>query len=1187
MHMRSALRIICAEMVLSSMVVAQQDEKQGRVITSEGDVQVSADQAATWRAIGKGEAIFDRNILKTGRRSRAAVLLLDETQLLLNAYTTLEIQKVSRGGKVVPASGAHGPTETSLRMGNGEAWARSKNPNRSLAIETPAATAAIRGTEVNLRVDGDASEITVVEGLVDLYNDAGSITLRGGEGGRAEAGKPPQKILVLSPDDAVQWVLHFPEPERIPSGTTTAEAAALTDRLGRNPADSATRRRLIGYHTSHQQWEAVLDLATYPQAVPADQPALLRARIEASSNLGRDVDEALLAEAVGIQSSAPLLVVVADYHLRVGDPASAKKDLSLAIRIDPTNQDALALRGLIAVVRNDMKLARELVERSLAVDPNHAETQLMACRVSQAQFDLDAALQHADAARRLAPESTEAAASSAEILFGSGRPGEAAAIVDEMLKSHPDSPRLLTVSGFLSLALGRNAIAEELFDRAITLAPEASEAHLGLGISQFHRGKRDEGLVEMLTASVLAPSISLYESYLGKAYYEKRRFGEAFAALDTAKRLDPRDPTPHLYSALLKRNLNRPGEAVRELQQAIAKNNNRAVYRSRYLLDHDQATSNVSLANIYNDIGFSAQGAYQAVKSLELDLGSSSGHIFSSGVLIAEPDRTAAAASEFLVGKLLLPVNQSSFAGFNEYTSLLSTPRTTWALTAEGGEEHYRKGVANVYGGNDRLAYYALVTDQRHDGFLGPNSDSTFNVWNALAKVSLTPTQSLYFESTGARSDEGFIGEGVEILIKDGLLVPIRFVHPSVPDLDDRFNALYSDNILGYHFSPAPNHHLLITASFERTGIEGIDYDFFFQPDDFDPMYWDCGRREEGGDERVGFQAQHQFSSGPHQVVYGVEALRQEQSETLCIFCDKGPLAGVDVEYSRFDGMSTYGAVYGRYILRAKHDSTITLGARFDKLSITDDINGLKNPKGRYSEVTPQLGVRWQIRPSTSLRLAAFRHLASHESARLAPQLIAGFATTRTEFGAGALTDEADVAVEFLLPREGFLSVGGYYRKIKAPAYYLTSDEEFPLLRDATRYHVSGLKADYNLCLTRLWTLSNSIQFRRIALTAYDQDEFQDVVSLTFVHPRGWRFRLDETFLRQTFESHVGEFPAPDSSAFFTDLSFSKELAHKRVFLGLTVSNLFDRDFNILVEGISVKIRRPYRQASGYVQVVF
>ncbi len=81
------------------------------------------------------------------------------------------------------------------------------------------------------------------------------------------------------------------------------------------------------------------------------------------------------------------------------------------------------------------------------------------------------------------------------------------------------------------------------------------------------------------------PNNSLLRSYLGKAYFEEKRDPLAAEQFAIAKELDPNDPTPWLYDAIRLQSENRPVEALRNLEKSIELNDNRAVYRSRELLD--------------------------------------------------------------------------------------------------------------------------------------------------------------------------------------------------------------------------------------------------------------------------------------------------------------------------------------------------------------------------------------------------------------------------------------------------------------------------------------------------------------------------------------------------------------------------------------------------------------------------
>ena len=105
-----------------------------------------------------------------------------------------------------------------------------------------------------------------------------------------------------------------------------------------------------------------------------------------------------------------------------------------------------------------------------------------------------------------------------------------------------------------------------------------------------------EGGREIEIAASLDPNNSIARSYLGKAYYEEKRGPLDEREYAIAKELDPKDPTPWFYDAIAKQTTNRPVEALHDMQKAIELNDNRAVYRSRLLLDSDLAARSAALA---------------------------------------------------------------------------------------------------------------------------------------------------------------------------------------------------------------------------------------------------------------------------------------------------------------------------------------------------------------------------------------------------------------------------------------------------------------------------------------------------------------------------------------------------------------------------------------------------------------
>ena len=152
-------------------------------------------------------------------------------------------------------------------------------------------------------------------------------------------------------------------------------------------------------------------------------------------------------------------------------------------------------------------------------------------------------------------------------------------------------------------------MAREAFERAIELDSADPLARFGLGLAIIRDGALAEGRRYLEMAVGLDSTNSLLRSYLGKAYFEEKRDPLDARQFALAKQLDPLDPTPYLYDAIRLQSMNRPVEAMLNMEKSIELNDNRAVYRSRQLLDSDRATRGANLAQIYDTLGFDAAGS--------------------------------------------------------------------------------------------------------------------------------------------------------------------------------------------------------------------------------------------------------------------------------------------------------------------------------------------------------------------------------------------------------------------------------------------------------------------------------------------------------------------------------------------------------------------------------------------------
>ncbi len=123
-----------------------------------------------------------------------------------------------------------------------------------------------------------------------------------------------------------------------------------------------------------------------------------------------------------------------------------------------------------------------------------------------------------------------------------------------------------------------------------------------------------------------------------------------------AKSLDPSDPTPYFYEAI-KQTTNRPVEALQDLKKSIDLNDNRAVYRSRLLLDSDLRHGARASPGSTRTWASSSAALVEGWKSVNTDPSHFSGHRFLADSYAALPRHQIARVSELLVSQLLQPIN--------------------------------------------------------------------------------------------------------------------------------------------------------------------------------------------------------------------------------------------------------------------------------------------------------------------------------------------------------------------------------------------------------------------------------------------------------------------------------------------------------------------------------------------------
>ena len=1042
---------------------------QGKVVAISGTVQHTAAQREAWNPAAVFQPLFISERVRTLTASKAAILFIDESQVKLNAGAVLTVHSVRQAG---------GAT-TALELERGEGWFRTKNPRSGLTIRTPAAAAAVRGTEINIVVrPDDETVLTVVEGSAEFANTAGSILVNAGEEGTARPGQAPTKRVILNPENAVQWALYY-------------------------PVDPSWR----------------------------DLPAA-----------------ALLAG---------------------GDAAGARRELDTALAADARALRPLVLLSTIELTQNRVDAAVDAANRALAVDPNYVPALVAASEAEQARFDLRAARRLLDQALQHDPRHVHALVNRARIRFGTGDTAGAKLDADAAAAVAPDDPQLRSLRGFIRIADGDAVGARADFAFAAQADTEFGEPHLGLGLVHFRQNRVEDGLNEMLTATLLEPHVSLYQSYLGKAYYQAHRFPEGLSALASAKRLDPRDPTPWLYTSLFLRDQNRQVDALNELRAAIELNDHRAVYRSRLLLDRDLATKNVSLAEIYRQLGFEAWGAYEAINSLEADYTNASAHLFMAETYGLLPDRTQALGGELLQYFLHAPVNRNSFNNFSEYTSLLEQPRRQLDVIAEvGSRERTYFDVVNR-AGNERFAHIAFAEGYREDGARIGVRDERFQGF-FQGKLALGAKDDVFLSVIGVHNEYGESEDTSRILgIETGRPVIVRQFGTPDPRVSNRFQSV--EGTVGYRRQWNPGSSLTTAVHYNdfeyRVAKNGVGISACTGIDVGAAGFTSTNVTTS---PFAAFNAQVQQTTrlGRHQLIAGHHMFSQDKDqrchETISL---EG--VGSFPAASSASGTDKAGVTYLRDEIAITNRIHASVGVAYQQMEQAEMTDGSVTEADRWA---PLVGVSIRVTPRTVVRAATFGNLNTNVfGSRISPQSLAGFVLERNEFGA-ARRDEVNLSVERSGSR-AFVAARAFVRDTEVA--HLVANSSF--LPDA-KSKTTGTSAFLNWIVASRVSLFADNQFVHFSAEAFDRYDNLLRGGLNIIHERGIFVRLTGSYVTQRF-TNTPVTQLPDSGFALADLAVTYEFARKRGRVSLQVSNAFDEQFGIALEGLSVDALRPRRRA--------
>ncbi|MDH4395789.1 MAG: FecR domain-containing protein [Limnobacter sp.] len=486
---------------------------QAELVSIQGTGEHRLLNSDPWLPAKVSQVIAPGGFVRTGTLSKMGVLFSDQTQIRLNQNSVLQIQSIAS------MAGSENQQVTRVRLDSGRAWSQTKRlSGSSLYFDTPAATAAIRGTDWDIEVDGSgATLMTVFSGSVEFYNELGSLTLVKDQAALALPGKAPVRLLLSNPRDRIQWV------------------NALT-------VDS---QRVLGPLAADAVWQAVVD------AFDSGNLEAVRLALQSS----------------GQQGTVPYALLSSDLALVQGEFDQALNGLNEGLSIHSNHPRLLAAKSRVELLADRLSAS----QASLNVPNLDQDADLLLAKADllRRQGLASEALLVYQTALALRPEEDRAAAGSGAIFSEREHSQPARADLNKAIALRPDIAAYKGELGTLETFANQFPEAEKAYTDALVQNPSDYVSLTGLGLLRLKQGRRQDALDCFLKAGLMAPEYARAKTYTAVAYYQMGRRQDAIGTLLQVIEIDDKDPIPYIFLSQIYTDLFEPELAVQASRSAV------------------------------------------------------------------------------------------------------------------------------------------------------------------------------------------------------------------------------------------------------------------------------------------------------------------------------------------------------------------------------------------------------------------------------------------------------------------------------------------------------------------------------------------------------------------------------------------------------------------------------------------
>jgi Tfp pilus assembly protein PilF len=798
----------------------------GTIVDARGSAEIDFVDAEGWRVAEIQQALLTGDDLRTGALGALALLFADRTQIRVTRNTKLRVTSV--------AGAALSGTPTLLELLGGELWSRAEPGGSHVEVRTPAATAAIRGTDWSLEVDPSGrTTLIVLDGQVVLENPQGTLTVGAGQAAVAEIGKAPSRLFIARPALRPQLLLYgdirnafgelgaWPGPDRarrarraeidaVPEANRTAanwielaeiavgnnewELAQVARTAAAAAGAAAGRVAYVDGFVAAQGLDYGAAAARFQQAAESlDGPhrrralaaaylaLLLDRRLEAAEAVHRELEE---------ESPSPELALVdSAVEVFAGDANLALHKARVGVERFPDQPQLRLLLGQLLLLLDRGDELRDLADESVARLPDASQSWHLKGRwLADIEGDYRAAIVTYQEALKLDPRNTDILNELGLSLYAIDENREAEKVFRSALAIDERELTARTNLSFLLLDQNRFDEAEPLIRQVRAEDPAFASGLLLEGRLAFHRGDIGKAAQRFLEASTANPIMSDALLANAIAFEAQEDFPAATASINDAIRADPNDPTPPLVGAVFARNkfeADRSIELAREADHRIAQTG--ALGTEQVAAARGGA---VNLGAAFSFLNLDDWGNYYAERVFDpLD----SGSLFYRAAIADDPTVTFSSNTQ---GYILDPLG---VADRLRYTDVLRRPFLDVGVGGRIGESDG----AGQYGASFDIEALrlgrvpialSLIGNADHDNGNGPNRDGSNGSLQLLAGAQLTPFDGLFAAAAISSADAGVPGSD------------------NTPDPDDEVSAQQFSTSIGYSHKFSARNALLARA---------------------------------------------------------------------------------------------------------------------------------------------------------------------------------------------------------------------------------------------------------------------------------------------------------------------------------------------------------------------------------------